>query len=224
MKGLLIKDFKLMLKQKNYFIIIILIAIALAGAFDYNPFFIMGYLVFIAALFSISTISYDEFDNGNAFLFTLPFKRNNYVSEKYYFGIIMGLAAWLISLLVITVFQLYNGSYIGLNTLILPALMLIPVMLTILSIMIPIHLKFGNEKGRIVNIVFVGGVFIIGYLAVTITNAFHLDLSFFMPPFKTIIASIGIDNFILIITMLLGILITIISYKISCHIINNKEF
>ena len=34
----------------------------------------------------MSSISYDEFDNGNAFLFSLPITRKDYVLEKYIFG------------------------------------------------------------------------------------------------------------------------------------------
>lgn len=68
MKGLLIKDFKLMMMQKNFFLSIIAIAVVLT-VFVKNPSFIIGYLTFIGSVFTLSTISYDEFDNGNAFYF-----------------------------------------------------------------------------------------------------------------------------------------------------------
>ena len=46
MKGLLIKDFKLMMMQKNFFLSIIAIAVVLT-VFVKNPSFIIGYLTFI---------------------------------------------------------------------------------------------------------------------------------------------------------------------------------
>ena len=56
--------------------------------------FAIGFLTFVMSLFSVSSISYDEFDNGNAFLFSLPITRTTYVVEKYCFGLILGLSAW----------------------------------------------------------------------------------------------------------------------------------
>ena len=89
MKGLLIKDFKLMMMQKNFFLSIIAIAVVLT-VFVKNPSFIIGYLTFIGSVFTLSTISYDEFDNGNAFLFSLPITRKLYALEKYVFGFLTG--------------------------------------------------------------------------------------------------------------------------------------
>ena len=40
----------------------------------------------VTAIFAITTISYDEFDNGLAFLMTLPVTRKQYVAEKYLLG------------------------------------------------------------------------------------------------------------------------------------------
>ena len=71
MKGLLIKDFKLLKGQKNFFMTITAISIIMIIVSPGTSFPI-GFLGFVGALFSLSSISYDEFDNGNAFLFSLP--------------------------------------------------------------------------------------------------------------------------------------------------------
>ena len=89
MKGLLIKDFKLLQGQKNFFITIIAIA-GIMAIFMEDASFIIGYMTFVGSLFTLSTISYDEFDNGNAFLFSLPITRKDYILEKYGFGLIVG--------------------------------------------------------------------------------------------------------------------------------------
>ena len=90
MKGLLIKDFKLMKEQKNFLLIILIITIGMS-LFTNDLSFALGFLTFIVSLFSLSTTSYDEFDNGNAFLFTLPITRSKYVIEKYYLSMILGI-------------------------------------------------------------------------------------------------------------------------------------
>lgn len=87
MKGLLVKDFKILKLQKNTLFLFLFIAIWLT-AFSDNASFIIGYFTFVFSLFSLSSISYDEFDNGNAFLFSLPITRIDYVIEKYYFALI----------------------------------------------------------------------------------------------------------------------------------------
>ncbi|MGG5371684.1 ABC-2 transporter permease [Enterococcus sp. AZ196] len=70
MKSLLIKDLKLMNMQKNFFLIIIVVSIFVCVVTS-NAVTPITFLTFIGSMFTLSTISYDEFDNGNAFLFTL---------------------------------------------------------------------------------------------------------------------------------------------------------
>ena len=53
MKGLLIKDYKLLMLQKKTFLLMLLIAICMNFAMQDNPGFIIGYLTFFAALMQI---------------------------------------------------------------------------------------------------------------------------------------------------------------------------
>ncbi len=124
MKGLLIKDFKLLKGQKNFFMTITAISIIMIIVSPGTSFPI-GFLGFVGALFSLSSISYDEFDNGNAFLFSLPITRKDYVLEKYIFGLISGImfgllpamvhwwlfGVWIIGLIVL--FSVLVKSYTG---------------------------------------------------------------------------------------------------------------
>jgi len=96
MKGLFVKDLKLMMLQKNFLLLILAIVIGMM-IFTDDVIFPLGFLSFIVSLFTVSTISYDDFDNGNAFLFTLPITRNHYVSEKYFLGLLLGCMAWVLA-------------------------------------------------------------------------------------------------------------------------------
>ncbi len=147
MKGLLIKDFKLMKNQKNFLFVIFIGAIASMLLSGFSS-FLMGYFPFICSFFVLSTISYDEFDNGNAFLYTLPFSRKTYVKEKYLFGFLAGTAGCIISLIITVLYRYFTHTGFSLTELLVPAAAVLMILIIILSFMLPIHLKFGGEKGR----------------------------------------------------------------------------
>lgn len=58
---------------------------------------IVGYCTMFGMLFTVNTISYDEFDHGYLFLFTLPVTRKDYVLEKYVFMMLCGGGFWAVS-------------------------------------------------------------------------------------------------------------------------------
>jgi ABC-type transport system involved in multi-copper enzyme maturation permease subunit len=99
MKGLLIKDIRLMKNMRNS---IIMIAVSM-GAYMKDVSFIITYLALIGASFTTSTMSYDEFDNGYTFLLSLPVTRKGYVLEKYAFGLLLGGGGWLLGSVIVTV-------------------------------------------------------------------------------------------------------------------------
>ena len=73
MKGLLIKDYKLM-KIRKAILLFCFCCVWFFAAREGGESFCVGFITYVCSLFCISTISYDEFDNGNAFLFTLPLR------------------------------------------------------------------------------------------------------------------------------------------------------
>lgn len=147
MKGLLIKDFKLMKMQKNFFLMMIAIVIAISF-FQNEISFPLGFLPFVISLFSLSTISYDEFDNGNAFLFSLPISRKDYVKEKYLLSFLLGFGALILGLLIICVAGFLKGDTIPAD-IIWAALIILSSLIIIQAIMLPFQLKYGPEKARI---------------------------------------------------------------------------
>ena len=58
MKGLLIKDFKLLKNQKQFFVVIGVISIMLLLTNE-NPSFTITYTTMMFSMFTMSTISYD---------------------------------------------------------------------------------------------------------------------------------------------------------------------
>lgn len=217
MKGLLIKDFKLMMGQKNFFVTIVVIAIGMS-IFTEDSSFIVGYMTFVGSLFTLSTISYDEFDNGNAFLFTLPITRKTYALEKYEFGLIVGGVSWLFAVILVVVCGIVRDSFVVKET-IMTALFVLPVLLITLAIMLPFQFKFGGEKSRIVIIGVVGLMLLIALAVVKIADFFHIDLV------KTFHNLPVMSTGMLIVTVLgIAIAVLLLSLKISIAIMVKKEF
>ena len=217
MKGLLIKDFRLMKVQRNFWILILAIGIAMA-LFGNSPSAAIGFPTLILALFSFSSISYDEFDNGNAFLFSLPVTRKGYVVEKYCFGLILGAGNWAAFSILIFLLEGIKKTT-GYMELLMISLLVLPLLFLMLSIMLPAILKFGSEKGRIVLIaVFV----LIGLLGAAVNNLAKIlgaDLAGAVEHMTA--AGLGI---VIAGVFLFSILILAASMGLSVAIVRKKEF
>lgn len=217
MKGLLIKDFRLMKVQKSFFLLITVIGVW-GTLLSENVTSAIGFLTFVMSLFSVSSISYDEFDNGNAFLFSLPITRTIYVVEKYCFGLILGLGAWT----VFTLLALVSNGFrriLPTGELMISAAMILPMFLVILAVMLPIQLRFGGEKGRIALIAALGILILLGLAVVKIAKGMGIDLAGLLDALPII--SVGV---LLAGALVAAVLLLLLSVWISLGIIKRKEF
>lgn len=218
MKGLLIKDFKLLKMNINFFLIIIAIEIGISAFSNEALSFILGFLPFVISSFALSTISYDEFDNGISFLFSLPVTRIGYVIEKYLLGFILGTASLILSAFMIIIIDLIKGINLSTDIIEISFTILASIVI-ILSIMLPLQLKFGSEKRKIVIFVVVGLILLIGITIKQITHLFDIDIFLISKNF-----SIPSTPVLIIIYFLTAIVISIISMLISISIVNKKDF
>lgn len=158
MKGLFIKDIRLIVNQKRF--LILYLAVALILSFSMDSSFIVSYVPMMAMLLVLSTISYDYNDNGMSFIMTLPNKPGDYAVEKYIFSASGVTFMWLVSLVLQFVsFMIQKTEYVLSEVILTDALML-PMFLLIIAIMIPIELKYSPEKGRTVLFIIFGIVMI----------------------------------------------------------------
>lgn len=82
MKGLLIRDYKIILHNKKMFVILLIVQ--MLALQNYNGYsFLIGYTVMIFVLLILNTITMDEYYKGIPFLMTMPIRRETYVTEKY---------------------------------------------------------------------------------------------------------------------------------------------
>ncbi len=217
MKGLLIKDWRLALQQKRFFVMILIISFFLN--FNLNGNFSTGYLTFVGAMFVMSTISYDEYDNGYLFLMSLPVSRQTYVKEKYLFGFLLGMAAWLLAAVFFVVYQLAVTADFTMGDTFLIILIYIPIFIIVIDVLMPFQLKYGGEKGRIVMFAFIGGMLALGYLFVLLIKMLGVDLSQNLYAVSYVDVVFGEIAF-----FLLAAVVTGISMAVSIRIMKKKEF
>ncbi len=94
-RGLLEKDFRLFRYQGGrFFLVIAIVGLFLSLAGNMGTSFVSIYITSVMAIYSGSTISYDETEHGYNYLFSLPVNRKIYVQEKYIFSFILTVVGW----------------------------------------------------------------------------------------------------------------------------------
>ena len=169
MKGLLIKDYKLMLGQKSFLGMAALMSVLYLAIYK-DPTFAVVFITVMCTMFTVSTLSYDEYENGMAYLFTLPISRNTYVLEKYVFALVnstaTGVTMYAMAYGVVKIRGLaisQSDMYSGLAGACFVSIIMI-------SYMIPLYIKFGIEKSRIVSVSGMAAIFLILYLGIKISS------------------------------------------------------
>ncbi|GJM57023.1 ABC-2 transporter permease [uncultured Dubosiella sp.] len=147
MKGLFVKDFYIVLQNKIFLYITAILFIGMLIVPGQSIYFIVPYLGFMLVTDTLGTISYDEYNNGFKALFTLPVTRAQYVQEKYVLVLTAGVVIPFILCAVCALCGMITFSDLGM---IFITLFIITVFMG--GIAIPCYLKFGMEKGKIVNV------------------------------------------------------------------------
>lgn len=217
MKGLLIKDLKLMKNARNSIVLILLVAVGMS-AYVSDLSFITTYMAIIGATFSTSTISYDEFDNSNAFLFCLPVSRRDYVKEKYLFGLMMSGGGWLVGTLVSVAAGTMNGKMQPEEGVWL-ALMLLPIVACLVALLFPLRLKFEGDKSRIAMIILMGIVFAVFVLSAKVFRLLGIDLDALGERLSAVGPGTG-----MMIVAAVSVALLLLSCHISFRIMESKEF
>lgn len=218
MKGLLIKDIRLLKNQKHFFLIVCLVGAMLMFTSE-EPSFVISYTTFVFSMFTLSSISYDEYDNGMAFLFSLPISRKKYVREKYIFGLLLGGTAWTVATAVVSAYMMWKKQAIDWTSWLATACIYLALFLVFLLIILPIQLKFGAEKGRIAMLGAMGIIFLSAYAGVKIAGRIGIDIDTVLMRFTT--AGTGE---IVAASAAVCCVLAVISYNISLGIMKKKQF
>lgn len=223
MKGLLLKDCQLTLMNRQMVIVmVIMVPILLVTGGDNMTSFAMFYLGFMSAMMVLSTITYDDMEHGMTFLMTLPVNRKTYVAEKYTFGGIMIFVGMFFAQLVITIYQLNAKGEVAFPQNLIETGVGIFTIAIVLAIMIPLQLKFGADKGRIVIIGCAAGIMVLVYGSVWIMKKLNLNIDGVAAKIDAVIENISgymaAGILILVLAVVYGI-----SIAVSNHIMRKKE-
>ncbi len=217
MKGLLVKDFRLMKINIKSIVLIVIMALGynlIAGVEVATT--ITSMITFIFGNIAINSIAYDEADKGFGYIMTLPFTRKTYVIEKYLFTLISTLVGASVSGIIGMLFT--NNIK---QTVVVIALV-IGFVLLIASVLLPIYIKVGVEKGR--NYIYViygvtfGGIILIGKYA---GNFFKNNEMISKIYTKIVLMN---QTSIVILGILFVLVIYMVSMMLSIKIMNKKEF
>lgn len=205
MIGLMKKDLFLIKNNKNVIIIAFMMVIIFGVLCKMDISFLLPFMLLTTYM---STFSYDEFNNFNSFVCTLPNGRESVVKSKYLLTIIL---TFIISVIgfIVTLFVSNSNIEEIVSTLTGTVFALILV----ISFLYPIMFKFGAEKGRIVLLVAFFGIGSI--LTILMRNISLNDSSSFI---------YFLDTYGLILIIVISVISLTVSYFISKRIYLNKEF
>lgn len=217
MSGLMEKDIRILLQRKQTLVVFLVIAVVLSVT--QGSYFIVGYLTFISVMLAISTISYDEFDNGYPFLLTLPITRKTYVIEKYIISLLAVVTSWVLAVALCFAADGILGNPIIVKDTLIVSVAMLPVPFFFMDIMLPVQIKFGAERGRLVFVAVLGICTIVVYGGMKLLKIVGIEQ-------QDLMEKISNAPDIAVILILLGgtVLLTWISFVISNHIMEKKEF
>lgn len=214
MKGLLIKDMRILLRQKMTLLIIVLLGIFMSMNGG-NSSFALGYIMVVSATLVVTTISYDYFEKGMSFILTLPVSRKTYVLEKYLLAVLVELVAAGLSVLIQLAGTLLGASA-DWNVFLATGVGCLVAAMIIVSIYIPVYMKCGPEKSRVAIFIVIGAIAAVSYLVAKVKPVQDAGMALIEALSKMTAAqliAIGVGIFMLIIAASVGISIRIMKKK-----------
>ena len=200
-------NLKSVYKQIGY-IWIIWIGIAI-----YNPSFLNILLGMSVLLTVYQVMAYEDHNNINYLISYLPVKRKEYVLSRYLLGIVSILLASILLCIVYFVSTKINPSQVMSLDILLPTSIISAILS--MSVIIPLVLKFGINKGRLF-------MTMIGIVVSTIPVSIMSEISEDPKTLETIMNAINTLG-IPVITVVTSVIILLISIAISINLYKNKE-
>ena len=213
MRVLLAKDIRLFRSMKNVVLIYVaMIAVSIIFGQKEMGVRLINLCIVMFTYLSMSTMSYDDYDRGMEFILTLPTTKKIYAIEKY----VLALSTLVVMSIVGTGLLVALG--IEFNTAILDIAPMAAIAIVLVSINLPLTLKFGSEKTKILTLIlFIGFGSLVGTLGTSNLNEIlNSDLVKKIMSLGKLQLGIGIG--------LIAIIILFVSCCISIKISENKEY
>lgn len=205
MLGLMKKDLFLIKNNKNLILIAFIMVIFFGVFGDMDISFILPFMVLITYM---SSFSYDEYNNFNSYVCTLPNGRENVVNAKYLLTIILTVCILIIGFIITML-----TTNLSIEDILLTMAGATFTFILMVSVLYPLLFKYGAEKGRIALLV---GALAIGGLATILMKSIDVASTSSIIKF--------FDAYGLPLMIIISIVALVISYFTSKKIYLKKEF
>ena len=206
MRGLLLKDFYMMIKYCKMFL---LFAVVFFGAAIVEPdnLFFLVYPVVLAGMIPVNLLAYDEREKWDLYSASLPYTRSQIVSVKYLLGMGINLFLFVLAMAVLTIQGMKNHTLAMTENLELCALVFSLGLLSPM-VVLPFSFKWGTEKGRIAYII---SIAVVCGIIFSLTSGGILDSGLFQMKISALIV------------MVVMIVLYAVSWRLSIHFYQKKE-
>lgn len=208
MVGLILKDLMTIQRQlkTQAFVLIFFLFISI---FMQQGFMLFTIIIFIVTFQAITALTYDEQSSWDKYANTLPISKGDIVLSKYILSILLMLLGLMLALPIVFIIHRLTNNWA--SAAFFPAFnLLVTLAFCMLALLLPIYIKFGSIKGRMVLIAL---CFIPGFL-------FSLLKEYF-PDMILILSNLKQYMFF---APFAGLLILWLSSLISTAIYQHKEF
>ena len=152
MKGLLIKDWKTLLKQMKVMLVIVVVFACIPGTY------MAAFALFYAAMLPITALAYDERAKWDELAAMMPYTVKSIVGSKYVLGLALVLPVLALSMLSRLI--VHSAPIVSEDTMSL--LITACLSLILMAIDLPFMFHFGVEKGRLIYILLTCAFVLVG--------------------------------------------------------------
>lgn len=219
MKALFIKDIRIVLKQQRVLICAFFAVITILAFATDNSMYAVAFVLFLVPTMMLTTISYDTFENGMSYIMSLPVSVKDYVAEKYILTVASSLIFNIMATILINV-VLSIGKGVGIMPLelIVNAMLAQFMVLIYISLVLPVDIRFGTDKGMIIVVLM---AVVIGAAGPMLSNI-NVDSGLMYKLSEAEITSVPVNQALLL--MSVGGVFVIVSYFISVKLMKQMEY
>lgn len=219
MKALFIKDIRIVLKQQRILICAFFAVITILAFATDNSMYAVAFVLFLVPTMMLTTISYDTFENGMSYIMSLPVSVKDYVTEKYILTVASSLIFNIMATILINV-VLSIGKGVGIMPLelIVNAMLAQFMVLIYISLVLPVDIRFGTDKGMIIVVLM---AVVIGAVGPMLSNI-NVDSGLMYKLSEAEITSVPVNQALLL--MSVGGVFAIVSYFISVKLMKQMEY
>lgn len=219
MKALFIKDIRIVLKQQRVLICAFFAVITILAFATDNSMYAVAFVLFLVPTMMLTTISYDTFENGMSYIMSLPVSVKDYVAEKYILTVASSLIFNIMATILINV-VLSIGKGVGIMPLelIVNAMLAQFMVLIYISLVLPVDIRFGTDKGMIIVVLM---AVVIGAAGPMLSNI-NVDSGLMYKLSESEITSVPVNTALLL--MSVGGVFVIVSYFISVKLMKQMEY